>query len=105
DESDENMQTLYLAVAQHQDLLQQIPCYCGCGESADHTSNYDCFTHDNSQKAVTWDNHAITCQACLDIAAKSISKSIDGIPVQDIRKDIDQEYKEDYADPTPTPEV
>ncbi|MFD2208372.1 PCYCGC motif-containing (lipo)protein [Virgibacillus halophilus] len=103
--SEKNMQTLYLAVASHRELLEQIPCYCGCGESADHTSNYDCFIHDNGKESVTWDDHATRCQACLDIAAESISQSMDGTPLKDIRRAIDEAYKEGYAEPTPTPAI
>ncbi|MDY0405181.1 PCYCGC motif-containing (lipo)protein [Virgibacillus sp. 179-BFC.A HS] len=105
DESDDNMQTLYLAVAQHKNLLEQIPCYCGCGNSADHKNNYDCFIHENNGKKVTWDDHATRCQACLDIAAESIIQYQEGTSVKDIRKTIDEKYQEGYADPTPTPEI
>lgn len=30
-EKPEEMKTIYLAVAQNKDLLEKIPCYCGCG--------------------------------------------------------------------------
>ncbi|AFS71650.1 PCYCGC motif-containing (lipo)protein [Exiguobacterium antarcticum] len=45
-ETDSSTQTIYLSVAKHQDLLEKS--YCGCGESAGHTSNYDCFIADQT---------------------------------------------------------
>ncbi|PWA09696.1 hypothetical protein DCC39_12710 [Pueribacillus theae] len=102
----DDMKMVYTAVAQHQDLLEQIPCYCGCGETVGHKDNYDCFIHENKEDgSVVWDDHATRCQACLDIAAESIVLFNEGKPVKDIRSIIDDKYKEGYAEPTPTPEV
>ncbi len=39
----EDMQMIYADVAKNKELLENIPCYCGCGESVDHRNNYDCF--------------------------------------------------------------
>src|SRR5699024_6825354 len=67
---DENMQVLYTAVAEHQELLEHMPCYCGCGESVGHGNNMNCFIHDvKDDGAIVWDDHATRCQVCLDIAA------------------------------------
>jgi hypothetical protein len=32
----------------NRDVLNYIPCYCGCGESAGHTSNASCYVKDKS---------------------------------------------------------
>jgi Protein of unknown function with PCYCGC motif len=32
----------------NRDVLGYIPCYCGCGESAGHTSNASCYVKDKS---------------------------------------------------------
>ena len=32
----------------NRDVLKYIPCYCGCGESAGHTSNASCYVMDKS---------------------------------------------------------
>jgi Protein of unknown function with PCYCGC motif len=32
----------------NRDVLRYIPCYCGCGESAGHTSNASCYVKDKS---------------------------------------------------------
>lgn len=40
------------------DLLSQVPCYCGCGQEAGHTSNLDCFVKSRNGNEVTFDDHA-----------------------------------------------
>jgi hypothetical protein len=40
------------------DDLAQVPCYCGCGGSADHKSNLDCFIKQRSGDNVVFDDHA-----------------------------------------------
>lgn len=101
---DENIQTVYSAAAASRTLLESIPCYCGCGESAGHTSNYDCFIHENKEDgAVVWDDHGTRCGVCLDIAAEAMLQANDGVPVEEIRTYIDAKYAEGYSEPTPTP--
>ncbi|MGX8178249.1 PCYCGC motif-containing (lipo)protein [Exiguobacterium artemiae] len=103
-ETDSSIQTIYLSVAKHQDLLEKMPCYCGCGESAGHTSNYDCFIADQTQSGeTTWTTHGITCGTCLDIAAQSIVAYQQGTPIKQIRDDIDAAYAKTGATPTKTP--
>lgn len=101
----ENMQTIYAAAAQHKELLEQMPCYCGCGGSVGHKDNYDCFIHENEGNKVTWDDHGTKCQVCLEIAAEAINESQNGKSNKEIRESIDNKYKEGYAEPTPTPAV
>jgi hypothetical protein len=40
------------------DDLAQVPCYCGCGGSAGHNSNLDCFIKQRSGNNVVFDDHA-----------------------------------------------
>lgn len=106
DDKQEDMKVIYAAVAQNQDLLEHIPCYCGCGDSVGHKDNYDCFIHENNEDgSLVWDDHATRCQACLEIAAESIVMYSEGKSMKEIREYIDDKYKEGYAEPTPTPEV
>ncbi|WP_416435473.1 PCYCGC motif-containing (lipo)protein [Priestia megaterium] len=102
----EEMQTIYANAAQNKELLENIPCYCGCGESAGHRNNYDGFIHENIRdgKAI-WDDHGTKCGVCLEIAAQSVSDLESGKLIKQIRQSIDEKYKSGYAKPTPTPEV
>ncbi|KXG09786.1 PCYCGC motif-containing lipoprotein [Anoxybacillus rupiensis] len=100
---DENMAVLYQQAAQHRELLESIPCYCGCGQSAGHKNNYDCFVYENKKDGtVVWDDHATKCGVCLEIAAESITAYEQGKSISEIRSMIDAKYKEGYAEPTPT---
>ncbi|WP_226585559.1 PCYCGC domain-containing protein [Halobacillus litoralis] len=103
-EKPENIQTIYAAAAQHEELLENMPCYCGCGESVGHKNNYDCFVHDSKEDgSIVWDDHGTKCGVCLEIAAQSIKQLQDGKSLEEIRKNIDDSYENGYAEPTPTP--
>ncbi|GIN23002.1 MAG TPA: hypothetical protein DEO65_14720 [Bacillus bacterium] len=102
----EDMQVVYQAVALNKALLEKMPCYCGCGDSVGHKDNYDCFIHENKEDGrIVWDDHGTKCIVCLEIAAQSISDYQNGKPIKEIRNEIDEKYKEGYAEPTPTEEV
>ncbi|GIN87234.1 hypothetical protein J6TS2_36200 [Heyndrickxia sporothermodurans] len=99
----ETVQTIYQAAAEHQELLEHMPCYCGCGEMG-HQNNYDCFIQENKKNgAIVWDEHGVNCDVCLEIAAQSVVDYKNGKSMKEIRKEIDDKYKEGYAEPTPTP--
>jgi len=104
-EKPEDMQKIYTIAAKNKELLEQIPCYCGCGESVGHKDNYDCFVHQNNGKAITWDDHGTKCGVCMEIAVEAVRAQKAGQSVKEIRKAIDEKYKEGYAEPTPTPAV
>ncbi len=104
DDKDETMQIIYQAAAENSDLLQWIPCYCGCAESADHQHNGNCFYKEiRPDGVVVWDDHGTRCNACLETAAYSVMMKQEGKNLLEIRNWIDQNYKEGYAPPTPTP--
>jgi ketosteroid isomerase-like protein len=100
----EEMVKIYAAAAKHRDLLEKIPCYCGCADSGGHRDNYDCFVHDNKENGeVVWDDHGTRCGVCLETATQSILQFKDGKSIKEIREYIDSKYKEGFAKPTPTP--
>jgi hypothetical protein len=44
EESDPEILEAYVFAAKHPEVLQYMPCYCGCEEPRSaHESNYDCF--------------------------------------------------------------
>ncbi|WP_308302510.1 PCYCGC motif-containing (lipo)protein [Peribacillus deserti] len=102
----EDMKTIYLAVSRNRELLEKIPCYCGCGDEAGHKNNYDCFVYENKENGnIVWDDHGTKCGVCLEIAAQSIVDLQKGKTIKEIRKQIDETYKNGYGEPTPTPAV
>ncbi|SEN35081.1 PCYCGC motif-containing (lipo)protein [Lihuaxuella thermophila] len=100
---DPKVVSIYRLAAKHPDLLQHIPCYCGCGRSVGHKSNRDCFIKEIRNGTIVWDSHAVTCYNCQQIALESIQLKEQGKSTPEIRKFIDNKYKQGYAEPTPTP--
>lgn len=74
------------------DIMQNIPCYCGCGDIG-HTSNYDCYISDvDASGKITFDNHALGCSICVDITQDVMRMLKDGKSPQDARAYIDATY-------------
>jgi hypothetical protein len=42
-EADPEVQRLYAFQIEHGELMRYMPCFCGCGQSAGHRSNRDCY--------------------------------------------------------------
>ncbi len=47
----------YQAALDIPEYLEQIPCYCGCGEIEGHKNNLDCFIKSRDGDKVAWDEH------------------------------------------------
>jgi hypothetical protein len=95
---------VYQLAGQSTELLQWIPCYCGCGESVGHKSNMNCFIKEvKSDGSVVWDDHGTRCNVCLQIAVQSVKMKSEGKTDKEIRQFIDNTYKKGYAKPTDTP--
>ncbi|WP_168928306.1 PCYCGC domain-containing protein [Paenibacillus ginsengarvi] len=104
DKQREEIRTAYRLAAQSAELLRSIPCYCGCGESAGHKSNENCFIQEiKSDGSVVWDDHGTRCGVCMQIAVTSYQLKEQGKSAKEIRQIIDATYKSGYAKPTPTP--
>lgn len=100
----EDIRVVYQAAGQAPDILQWIPCYCGCAESAGHRSNLNCFIAETLKDgSVVWDDHGTRCLVCLEIAVEAVQMHQQGKSLQDIREAIDAKYKEGYSTPTNTP--
>ncbi len=74
----------YKYATEHPEVLEQIPCYCGCGDHGSITSNgephksvRDCFVSDSG----VYDDHASFCDVCVGIATKTQSYFPTGIPI------------------------
>ncbi|MFB9325365.1 PCYCGC motif-containing (lipo)protein [Paenibacillus aurantiacus] len=96
----------YQAAAASQDVLAFIPCYCGCGDSAGHRSNLECFIHEtNADGSVTWDDHGTRCGTCMEIAVQAAVMKQEGKSIADIRSAIETKYSSQaqYATDTPQP--
>ncbi|QTD39671.1 PCYCGC motif-containing (lipo)protein [Sporosarcina sp. Te-1] len=104
DDKPEDMRLVYQVAANADDILAYMPCYCGCGKSAGHGSNLNCFVEEiREDGSVVWDDHGTRCPVCLEIAATSVQMKQDGKTLKEIREYIDSTYSDGYAEPTDTP--
>ncbi|MCG5254734.1 PCYCGC domain-containing protein [Brevibacillus thermoruber] len=104
DKVDPQVKSIYQIAGLSNDLLQWIPCYCGCGEEAGHKHNGNCFIKEvKDDGSVVWDDHGTRCGTCLEIAFTSAKMLKEGKTVKEIRTFIDETYKSGFAKPTPTP--
>jgi hypothetical protein len=96
------VQEAYVWAAAHHDTLRYIPCYCGCSQA--HNDNSDCYFDRNaSGELLDYDSHALGCHTCVDITLYVKQRVAKGKSVSQIRREIDDKYKENGAAPTPTP--
>lgn len=80
------------------ELLAVLPCYCGCGKSADHRSLKDCFIKADG----SFDDHAAGCDLCISEAMDASQWHREGKTPREIRTMIDDKYHS-YGTPTDTP--
>jgi len=74
------------------EIMQDIPCYCGCGNIG-HTSNYSCYvTGVDEGGRIAFDNHALGCSICVDITQDVMRMLQDGKSPQDARAYVDAAY-------------
>ena len=74
------------------DVLQELPCYCGCG-SMGHTSNYDCYVaREDVEGLITYDSHALGCSICVDITQDAMRMLDQGKDLKEIRTYVDDTY-------------
>lgn len=74
------------------DALKNVPCYCGCG-AIGHKSNYACFVKNvDSDGTVLFDEHALGCSVCVDIAQDVLRLAKEGKSPGDIRSFIVASY-------------
>ncbi len=66
----------YTYATEHPEVLEQIPCYCGCGGHSGHRFLRDCFIHDDG----TYDSHASSCDVCVGEALMAQQYLPSGIP-------------------------
>jgi hypothetical protein len=90
----------YQFAVSNPDVLQEIPCYCGCGAMG-HTSNYSCYAEGTeAERNLRFDNHALGCSICVDITQDTMRLLKEGREVSEIRAYVDQRYSK-YGPPTP----
>jgi hypothetical protein len=86
------VQEAYQFASVNPDVMEDIPCYCGCG-SVGHESNFDCYVSAVDEKGnITFDNHALGCSICVDITQDVMRMLRDGKSPQEARAYVDATY-------------
>jgi hypothetical protein len=73
------------------DVLQWLPCYCGCGGMG-HRSNLDCFFQDRETGAFTFEEHASFCDICVETANLASKMVLEGRTMGQIRAAVDATF-------------
>ncbi len=96
---------VYEFAARHPEVLQHVPCYCGC-ERVGHGGNHDCFVKSRAAngRVTEWDSHGIGCTVCIDVARDAMTLFENGKSVSAIRTAIDTKYARHFPSATPTPQ-
>ena len=90
----------YRFVEANQPLVEQLPCYYGCGATLNHRHLRDCFVRDSGG----YDPHAAGCEICVAEAAQTEDLLAAGEGPAAIRASIDERYGE-VGSPTDTPPI
>lgn len=95
---------VYEFAARHPEVLQYVPCYCGC-EQLGHSGNHDCFIRARDANGrVQWNDHGTHCTICIDVARDAMLMFNSGSAPPQIRAAIDQKWGSRAATTTPTPQ-
>ena len=96
---------VYEFAARHPEVLQYVPCYCGC-ERDGHNGNHDCFvaTRSATGHVREWNTHGIGCAICIDVARDAMQLFKAGSTPREIRTAIDAKYRPNAISSTPTPQ-
>lgn len=82
----------YRFAAANPQVLQQLPCYCGCGAMG-HGSNHACFVAGKkADGTLLYDGHALGCSICVDIAQDAMRLLAQGQDIAAIRAYVDRTY-------------
>lgn len=72
----------YRIAKEQPELLERMPCYCGCYLKDGHQNNLDCFR----------DRHGETCDMCVAIAIRAEQLAKRGYNTDDIKAVIDRAF-------------
>ena len=96
-------QAAYAFALARPDVLQWLPCYCGCA-GIPHRSNLDCYFQRREIKGTfTYEEHASFCDICVRIANTASDMLRQGSTMTQIRAAVDATYGGGSVPGTDTP--
>jgi hypothetical protein len=97
-------QTAYAFALARPDVLQWMPCYCGCA-GIPHRSNLDCFFQRREVKGTySYEEHASFCDVCVKTANLAQQLLLQGKNATQIRAAVDATFGGGAAKGTDTPQ-
>jgi hypothetical protein len=82
------VRTAYQFAVANPKALKNVPCYCGCG-AIGHTSNLACYVQEfGTDGKPVFDDHALGCSICVDIAQDVMRMTGEGKSPAAIRAEI-----------------
>ena len=82
----------YLFALERPDVLQWVPCYCGCGGMG-HGSNLDCFFKGRAQAGTfVYEEHGSYCDICVETANMASEMLTRGRSINEIRAAVDATF-------------
>jgi hypothetical protein len=101
--SPEVVRAVYEFAARHPEVLQYVPCFCGC-ERGGHRGNADCFVagRDAQGHVTAWEPHGSICEICLDVGRMAMDMHNQGESVPAIRQAVEARFA-GGPNHTPTP--
>jgi Protein of unknown function with PCYCGC motif len=85
-------QAAYRYAVANPNLLEHVPCYCGCAASG-HRSNLDCYVEARSGALVTLDAHGFGCDTCAAITLEVREMAGRGLTHREVREAIDTRWR------------
>jgi Protein of unknown function with PCYCGC motif len=82
--TDEKARAAYQTAKDIPEVLEQLPCFCGCMSSFGHKNNLFCFK----------DQHGSGCNLCQDIALDARKMHDQGMSIAKIRENIKSKYSQ-----------
>lgn len=83
--------TAYAFALARPEVLQWLPCYCGCGGMG-HRSNLDCFFVRRESGQIAFEQHGSFCDICVDTANLAARLLAEGRTITEIRAAVDQTF-------------
>ncbi len=80
--TDEKARAAYQVAKDIPEVLEQLPCFCGCMMNMGHKNNLFCFK----------DQHGSACDICQDIALDARKMHDQGLPIAQIQENIRAKY-------------
>jgi len=89
---DSRTEEAYAYALYHPQVIQWMPCYCGCGGMG-HRSNLDCYLKPTIPgMPTTFEEHASYCEICVDTTLLAKRLISEGKSLSEIRAAVDQAF-------------